>query len=161
MKIEGEECDKIFQRTPEANNLLLNLTKKCIDLNFKKMNDDDKLLIWVSLSSLDRIGHIYGPYSIDVIDMIYHLDRQLDVFIQHIQDLVGAENVLFVLTADHGVAPIPEILQQEGFSSAKRLDSVDLRNKLNDIVEKKFGIKNIVQTFKANQVYLDSKIKEA
>jgi predicted AlkP superfamily pyrophosphatase or phosphodiesterase len=160
IKIMGEKSDKIFQQTPESNNLLLHLAKKCIDFNFNRMNDDDKLLIWVSLSSLDRLGHIFGPYSIEVTDMIYHLDRQLDVFMHNIQDIVGAENVLFVLTADHGVAPIPEILRQEGFSSAKRLDSVDLQNRLNDMVEEKFGIKNIVQAFKTNHIYLNHKVKK-
>ncbi len=161
IKINGEKSDKLFRQTPESNNLLLRLAKKCINFNFNRMNDDDKLLLWVSLSSLDALGHIFGPYSIEVTDMIYHLDRQLDIFMQNVQDLVGAENVLFVLTADHGVAPIPELLQKEGFSSARRLDSVDLQSKLNDMVEKKFGIKNIVQSFKTNQIYLDHKIKNS
>jgi predicted AlkP superfamily pyrophosphatase or phosphodiesterase len=160
LKIEGDEYDKIFQKTPESNNLLLGLAKSCLDFNFKKMNDADKLLLWVSLSSLDRIGHIYGPYSLEVIDMIYHLDAQLEVFMQYVQDLVGAENVLFVLTGDHGVAPIPEILQRKGFASAKRLDSTVLMAQLNSLVEEKFGIKEIVKIFKANQFYLDSNIKK-
>ena len=160
IKIEGDEYDKIYQKTPESNGLLLNLAKNCLDFNLKKMNDDDKLLLWVSLSSLDRIGHIYGPYSLEVIDMIYHLDRQLGVFMQHVQDRVGAENVLFVLTADHGVAPIPEILQRKGFASAKRLNSITLMTQLNSLVEEKFGIKEIVKTFKANQFYIDSNIKK-
>lgn len=158
-KIDNDERVKFFQQTPEANRLLLSLARKCINLNFEKMNDDDKLLVWVSLSSLDKLGHIFGPYSLEVIDMIYHLDSQLEWFMQEIQDLVGSENVLFVLTADHGVAPIPEVLQQNGFSSAKRLDSVELQKELNNLIEEKFGIKNIIQAFKANQIYLDHEIK--
>jgi predicted AlkP superfamily pyrophosphatase or phosphodiesterase len=118
------------------------------------------MLLWISLSSLDRLGHIYGPYSLEVIDMIYHLDKQLEVFIQDVQDLVGAENVMFVLTGDHGVAPIPEILQKKGFASAKRLDPTILMEDMNKLVEEKFGIKNIVTVFKANQFYLDYNIKK-
>ncbi len=161
IKIEGEQYDKIYQKTPESNGLLLNLAKTCLDFNFKKMNDDDKFLLWVSLSSLDRIGHIYGPYSLEVIDMIYHLDRQLGFFMQYVQDRVGADNVLFVLTGDHGVAPIPEILQRRGFASAKRLNSTELTEEMNKIVEDKFGIKKIIQSFKANQFYLDNNIKKS
>ncbi|MFH1254206.1 MAG: alkaline phosphatase family protein [bacterium] len=160
IKIEGDEYDKIFQKTPESNGLLLNLAKSCLDFNLKKMNDDDKLLLWVSLSSLDRIGHIYGPYSLEVIDMIYHLDEQIGTFMQSVQDRVGSENVLFVLTGDHGVAPIPEILERKGFASAKRLNSNLLTDDLNRLIEDKFGIKKIVQSFKANQFYIDYGVKK-
>jgi predicted AlkP superfamily pyrophosphatase or phosphodiesterase len=148
LKLNGDDYEKVFLKTPQSNALLLDLAKNCLDVNFRKMHKDDKMLLWISLSSLDKIGHIYGPYSLEVIDMLYHLDKQLGAFIQDVHDLVGVENVLFVLTGDHGVAPIPEILQKKGFESAKRLNSTKLMIDMNQLVEEKFGIKNVVKILK-------------
>ena len=41
---------------------------------------------------------------------------------QYLKKKIGEKNYLFVLTADHGICPIPEIAQKHGFYQAKRID---------------------------------------
>ena len=65
-------------------------------------------LLTFHLGSLDAIGHRYGPRSLEHLDAVLRLDRALGRFFDSLDRKVGAGNYLVVMTADHGVAEIPE-----------------------------------------------------
>lgn len=62
----------------------------------------------INLSSTDYVGHAFGPYSLEVEDMTYRTDKQLGDFTRFLDKQVGPRGWMLFLTADHGVAPIPE-----------------------------------------------------
>ncbi|MEZ0334253.1 MAG: alkaline phosphatase family protein, partial [Gemmatimonadales bacterium] len=66
-------------------------------------------LLGVSFSANDRVGHAYGPDSHEVMDVTVRLDRTLARLFAFLDRTVGLGNVVMVLTADHGVAPLPEV----------------------------------------------------
>jgi len=66
-------------------------------------------LLGISFSANDRVGHAYGPDSHEVMDVTVRLDRTLARFFAFLDKTVGLANVVMVLTADHGVAPLPEV----------------------------------------------------
>ncbi|MBP1653764.1 MAG: type phosphodiesterase/nucleotide pyrophosphatase, partial [Bacteroidetes bacterium] len=68
-------------------------------------------LLCVSLSSNDYVGHSYGPHSHEVMDMTLHTDRQLAGFFTYLGETLGLDNCLIILTSDHGVGPVPELLR--------------------------------------------------
>ncbi len=83
-------------------------------------------LLAVSLSTTDAIGHRWGPDSREVHDIVLRVDRMLGVFLDSLFTLRGRENVVIALTADHGVAPIPELRSSWGDNSgAQRLNMRD------------------------------------
>ncbi len=63
----------------------------------------------VSLSSMDGIGHAFGPDSREVHDHVLRLDRMLGRFLDSLFTLRGRGNVIVALTADHGVAPFIDV----------------------------------------------------
>jgi len=65
-------------------------------------------LLNVSLSTTDAIGHVYGPDSREMHDQMLRLDRALGVFLDSLFRLRDPAQVVVVLTADHGAAPLPE-----------------------------------------------------
>jgi predicted AlkP superfamily pyrophosphatase or phosphodiesterase len=65
-------------------------------------------ILAVSLSTLDAIGHRWGPDSREVHDHVLRLDRMLGQFLDSLTALRGADKIVLALTSDHGVAPIPE-----------------------------------------------------
>jgi len=65
-------------------------------------------LFAVSLSTTDAVGHAFGPDSREIHDQILRLDHYLGWFLKHVTDRVGKDNVVVVLTADHGVTSYPE-----------------------------------------------------
>ena len=66
-------------------------------------------VLTVSFSSNDAIGHNYGPDSPEVRDISVRTDRVIGQLLARIDALVGADHTLVILTADHGVAPLPEL----------------------------------------------------
>ncbi len=76
-------------------------------------------LLAVSLSTTDAIGHAFGPDSREIHDQVLRLDDYLQWFLQRLFDRVGRQNVVVVLTADHGVTPFPEASRQQGHPDAR------------------------------------------
>jgi predicted AlkP superfamily pyrophosphatase or phosphodiesterase len=83
-------------------------------------------LLLVSLSTTDYVGHAFGPDSREIHDQVVRLDRYLGWFLEQLAVRYGRDNVLVVLTADHGVTPFPERSRAQGHSGAVRVipDSV-------------------------------------
>jgi ssRNA-specific RNase YbeY (16S rRNA maturation enzyme) len=53
-----------------------------------------------------------GPNSIELEDMYVRLDKELEHFLQFVDDQLGKNTVLIYLTSDHGTSYDPQILQQ-------------------------------------------------
>ncbi len=68
-------------------------------------------LFCVSFSQIDTAGHAYGPDSHEIMDSMVRLDRVLARLLAALDRAVGLSNCLIVLTADHGVCPLPERVQ--------------------------------------------------
>ena len=148
---------KEFLRMPQASQLLLDLAKECIK-NYRPARKSDQLLLYISLSGLDKVGHAYGPYSLEAIDTLYHTDRQLKDFIKFVYDVADKDDVLFVLTGDHGVMPTPEVLKYHTDHRAHRIDADELRQKLNEEAQQKFGVKELVAHYQTPGFFLNKKL---
>ena len=66
-------------------------------------------LLAVSLSATDAVGHRYGMDSREMHDQILRLDKSLGAFIDSVYKLRDSSRVVFALTADHGMAPYPDL----------------------------------------------------
>ena len=145
---------KQFMLTPHANDLTFKCAQACLTDILQK-EPHAHVLLWVCVSSLDKLGHHFGPESKDVIDMIYHVDHQVAEFMNITEKLIDKEKILYAVTADHGVAPIIEHLQKKGIDNAHRINACALIKKLNDNLEKKYKITNTIVGMKNHHVYLD------
>ena len=70
--------------------------------------EDRTDFLGVSFSSLDLVGHAYGPRSHEVQDMLVRLDLTLGKLLDHLDKKVGAGNYVIAMSSDHGVADLPE-----------------------------------------------------
>jgi hypothetical protein len=66
-------------------------------------------LLTVSFSANDYVGHKMGPDSEEVHEMCLRTDQLLARFLQAVENAVGEDDALVVVTADHGVVPVPEV----------------------------------------------------
>ena len=69
-------------------------------------------LLAVSLSATDVVGHQFGPKSAEAEDALKKMDLWLGDFMDKVEQQTDGK-VLFVLTADHGVAELPEYMTNE------------------------------------------------
>ena len=71
-------------------------------------------LLSISLSTTDAVGHKWGPDSRELHDHILRLDRWLGTFLDSLERVAPRGRTIIVVTADHGVSPMPEKLASEG-----------------------------------------------
>jgi bisphosphoglycerate-independent phosphoglycerate mutase (AlkP superfamily) len=116
--------------TPWGNELILQFAEKAILT--EKLGAGSKIdLLAVSFSSNDYVGHELGPDSEEAHDMALRVDKLVGELIRAAEAQAGVGRVLVVLTADHGVAPVPEINQKRKMPGGRFDDKVEL-----DAVEK-------------------------
>ena len=77
----------------------------------------------ISLSATDYIGHKYGPDSREIHDQILRLDRALGAFLDSLFAVRDSTKVIIALTADHGVAPFPEVQSRRTGEEALYVDA--------------------------------------
>lgn len=76
----------------------------------------------ISLSATDAIGHRYGPDSREVHDQVLRLDRYLAAFMDSLFRMRRQRDIVFALTADHGLTPFPEVRGYDPNTNARRVD---------------------------------------
>ena len=102
------ELYSALEATPFGNELVAGFAERALaseQLGQRGVTD----LLAVSFSSNDYVGHAYGPDSPEVRAISAATDEVLGKLLAAVDRAVGLGNVLVVLTADHGVAPVPEV----------------------------------------------------
>ncbi len=107
--------------SPFGNQLLLEFTKTCISAENLGKDDSPDLLV-VSFSSNDLIGHTWGPDSQEVLDVTLRSDALMAEFLGFLDTRIGRGNYAMIVTADHGVCPLPEVEEKKG-REAKRVQT--------------------------------------
>lgn len=79
----------------------------------------------VSFSALDSVGHAYGPNSREVLDTLRRLDLSIGELLDFIDESIGLEHVLVVMSSDHGVQAFPEYRASKG-EAAHRQNPADV-----------------------------------
>jgi predicted AlkP superfamily pyrophosphatase or phosphodiesterase len=122
-----------WQRSPFANAFIGRFAASLVE-SLKLGQHDTTDVLGVSFSTPDLVGHVFGPRSQEVQDIYAHLDRTLDTLFDCLDALVGRDQWVIALSADHGVTPIPEQLIAEG-KDAGRINPAALAN----AVEERLG----------------------
>jgi predicted AlkP superfamily pyrophosphatase or phosphodiesterase len=123
--------------SPFANDLLVSFAQQAI-VNEQLGQDDDTDVLTLSLSANDYVGHRYGPYSQEVMDVTLRVDRQIATFLDFVQTRIGLANTLVAFTADHGVAPIPEHTAAIGLGG-QRLKIPDIMNAIRAAISARYN----------------------
>jgi predicted AlkP superfamily pyrophosphatase or phosphodiesterase len=105
-----------WQASPNADTYLAHLAETAVDkLQLGQSAATDFLA--VSFSSVDYVGHAFGPRSWEMQDILARLDRDLAELFTQLDQKVGKNNYVVAFSADHGVVPIPEDLQKSGMAA--------------------------------------------
>jgi hypothetical protein len=112
-------------------------------------------LLGVSFSAHDLANHEYGPESKYSHDHLMRLDRILSNFFSYIDKRIGMDNVLVVLTADHGFPNTPEFSNEIQKTGAQRVDSKKLIEDLNAHLASKFSLAKGLMAYSLPNLHLD------
>ncbi|GJJ00005.1 alkaline phosphatase family protein [Duganella rhizosphaerae] len=111
-------------------------------------------LLGVSLSAHDYVNHAFGPESKMSHDHLQRVDRMLGDFFNYLDKRVGMDNVLVVLTADHGFPNTPEFSQTQHID-AQRIDGDKLMAALDKHLSEKFDGAKLLSAWSLPNIHLD------
>jgi predicted AlkP superfamily pyrophosphatase or phosphodiesterase len=157
-KGDGKYFTTLLTLSPAGDELTLDFAKTLIDAEKLGLDEVPDYLA-VSFSSTDYIGHLFGPSSLEMEDNLLRLDRTLADLFAHVDDRIGLENTLIVLSADHGGPEAPGYLNTHGIE-AKYVtpDEWDQAPAIQSI-KKQFGIgKEIIEAYHHPYVYLNREV---
>ncbi len=140
-------------RSPFADALSLDFARAAI-AGEQLGRDDAPDILSVSLSSHDYINHAWSAESRLSHDHLLQLDSLLQAFFRDLDSTVGKGNYLAVLTADHGFMPAAEHSQSQGLS-AGRSSSTQLLNRVNDGLQRAFGVPRLAAFLSASALVLN------
>jgi len=110
-------ADEVFidqwEHSPFADTYLTHMAEAAVDsLGLGKAGGTDYL--GVSYSTVDYVGHAFGPRSHEIQDILVRLDKDIGELLAHLDRKVGRGNYILALSADHGVVPVPEDMARTG-----------------------------------------------
>lgn len=145
--------------SPGGNTLTLAFAKEMIRKeNLGKQFTD---MLCISLSSTDYVGHYFGVSSMEVQDTYLRLDKELADFLNYLDNSVGKGQYLLFLSADHAAPYSPSFMNEHKLSAGFMNGYNVLRDSLNAIGMRKFGVNNLVNKTLEYQVYLNHTAVEA
>ena len=109
----------------------------------------------ISFSSVDAVNHFFGPSSLENEEVVRQVDRHLRELFAQIDRSIGLEHTLVVLSADHGMADMPEYMSELG-CRVGRIEPENIVAVANRAGREKFGIDSVVKEFFRPYLYLDS-----
>ncbi len=114
-------------------------------------------ILAVSFSSPDYCGHTFGPDSQEMEDILLRLDGTLQGLFAYIDHCIGLQNVTVVLTADHGVCPLPESRPSSGGIRIDPRDVLlDVKVRLGQEFNYNEGKDNLIVSLSNSFIYLDT-----
>lgn len=136
-EIYGTDDKSPLESSPFGNELVeLFAEKALVSEQLGKHEATD--LLAVSFSSNDKVGHEYGMYSPEAHAMSIETDKILGKLFAALEKQVGMDNVLVVLSADHGVAPSPKDDEANRMPGG-RMPASSVREAVQAALVKKYG----------------------
>ncbi len=148
----------LLKQTPFGNSLTKDMAV-AIMVNENLGKDEFTDLLTVSFAATEYIGNAFGPMSVELEDAFLKLDKDLEHFLDFVDDFAGKQNTLVFLTSDHGAAQTPAYLAESkvpvgsfNYNSALSL----LRSYLNAL----YGSGEWVKGYYGQQLYVNSELIE-
>ena len=156
----GDADDKYFTTrltlSPAGDALTLDFAKTLL-VEEQLGQDAVPDFLGVSFSSTDYVGHIFGPSSLEAEDNMAQLDRTLAELFRFIDETVGLDKTLIVLSADHGQPEVPGYLHEQGIHQAHYFDTEALdKTPAITALKERFGLgAELIEAFFQPYLYLN------
>jgi arylsulfatase A-like enzyme len=71
-------------------------------------------VLTISFSTTDLVGHAFGPDSPELMDIFLNLNKSVSRLMKELDSKFKRDEVLYIVSADHGVQSAPEVLARAG-----------------------------------------------
>lgn len=145
--------------SPAGDELVLDFAKKALVEEQLGMDDVTDYLS-VSFSSTDYVGHMFGPSSLEAEDNILRVDSAIADLLATVDEQVGLENTLIVLSADHGAPDTPGYLNSLSIPGSYVDPKAWDKEAAIERIKKQFDIEGeLIETFDNPYLYLSADVR--
>jgi predicted AlkP superfamily pyrophosphatase or phosphodiesterase len=144
---------KIIAESPFGNSLTTDFAIKAIDaeeLGKDKITD----VLTISYSSTDKVGHDFGPNSVEIEDTYLRLDLDLERLFNALDSKVGKGEYTVFLTSDHGAPHVPNYLKSNQIPSGLFNES-KMFDEMNVFLENQFNASGLIERIINSQIFLN------
>lgn len=146
------EYTNLWERSPLSDRYLGQFAQYLVrELKMGQTTGTD--VLGVSFTATDLVGHAFGPHSHEVQDTLARLDVTIGALLDTLDQVVGRDRYVVALSADHGVALVPEQTTQAG-GRAGRYTTTLVRGAIETALQSFLGAGPHVTTVSDAQVYL-------
>src|SRR6478752_3260506 len=172
---QAKNRGKVFRGEPGADRAVLGLARGALAELPSDAEHDHPLLLVLSLSAFDYVGHVFGPDSWESWQLLRELDHELQTFFVELQARFG-DRLGILLSADHGTTPLPETAgdskarpwcgasapdpYQRPCDKGERLFRDDLEQRLRQVARSVLGTGNFVRGVVEPFAYLTPAVAE-
>jgi len=152
---DGKLYNTLLTLSPAGDELTLDFALELLDREGLGTDEVPDYLA-ISFSSTDYVGHIFGPSSLEAEDNLLRLDRTIARLLAALDEKVGLDSTVVVLSADHGGPEAPGALTELGLrTSYVEPDTWD-RTPAIEALKKRFGVgEELIDQYFHPYVYLN------
>jgi predicted AlkP superfamily pyrophosphatase or phosphodiesterase len=145
--------------SPAGDELVLDMARRAI-VGEQLGQDEITDYLSVSFSATDYVGHVFGPSSLEAEDNLLRLDATLAELLTFIDETVGLDKTLIVLSADHGGPDTPGYLNSLGIPAGYVEPGNWDREAAIARIKSRFNIEGeLIETYDHPYLYFSSQIK--
>lgn len=126
--------------SPWIDQFAIELARRAIP-ELKLGADEATDVLCLSLTAVDTVGHLFGPYSRELTDVMLRIDALLGELFADLDQQVGEGRWVLGFTSDHGVLELPEerVARGEGGGRiSRRVIDASMRD-LTEALDKTYG----------------------
>lgn len=129
---------KQLEASPFGNELVFEVARRAV-IHESLGADEIPDVLFISLSASDNCGHLFGPASHEVFDLMVRTDAQLAAWFDFLDQTIGLDKYQILLTGDHGAGTAPEHAQDLGLDGG-RLDVRGMFDDIDDALTASLGV---------------------
>lgn len=153
VRSKNKDMSKLLEN-PFGNSYVKDFAFQAI-INEKLGEDDIPDLITINLGSMQYITEKYGIESVELEDAIYRLDSDIGDIIDFLENRVGKDNFVLVLTSDHGTS---ENVTSERGASSGTFNAMQFRVLINGFLGATLGVNDWVSAYENRHIYLNRRL---
>lgn len=149
---------ELLTMVPEGNIYTTDFAVAAL-LNEELGKGDNTDFLFITYSVPAKIGSLYGPQSVELMDIYLRLDDNIAHLISVLENELGKNNFLLYLTSSSGVSEVPQYLRDNKFPGGYFRQHY-VRVLLETYLRAIYGEGNWILDFRNNQIYLNRTLIE-
>lgn len=153
LKPRNRDVGKLL-RSPLANTLLKEFAMEAL-VREELGRDESTDLLVLHFGATKAVSEKYGTRSMEIEDAVYRLDKDLGGLIDFLNEKVGKENYLLVVTADHGSSDTPPLASK---LPSGKFNGMQFKVLIGGFLNAQLGDGMWVSAYKNRQLYLNRRL---